>query len=92
MEAILPTSTFYEVVGNTISITSSYQEIQTNIQRIFIATFPGFSGVPYTAGDEVAKLDSVSDIYFNEMGELLINDIDSDKYSFDENGDLIYTE
>lgn len=91
---LINTRTNINVVGNDISIHTYYVEEEDFILEFFVPLEDTtVESVNFLAGDLGYTQVNNNDIFeINEDGELIVSSPNADKYSIDENGDLIYTE
>lgn len=85
----------YRVNGG-ISIFSYYWKLTTNFKFCKISEDAGsVDNITYEEGHELASIispDNNTDIWLTNSGNLMLKAIDSENYSIDTNGHLIYTE
>lgn len=93
-EKLINTRTDIATSGSSISIFTYYFKPAESYLQFFVPLTDGATGgVNFIAGDLGYTIENLSDIFsINEKGELIVSSIYADRYSIDENGDLIYTE
>lgn len=91
---LISTKTNVSIVGNNISIHTYYSEEEDFVLEFFVPLEDTtVESVNFLAGDLGYTQENNNDIFeINDKGELIVSSPNADKYSIDENGDLIYTE
>jgi len=91
---LISTKTNVSIVGNNISIHTYYSEEEDFVLEFFVPLEDTtVESVKFLAGDLGYTQENNNDIFeINDKGELIVSSPNADKYSIDENGDLIYTE
>jgi hypothetical protein len=80
--------------GGNITIYTYYWKKTINFISAFITQTTGmFNSIKHQEGYLlIEKEKGSSDMWLNKNGNLIIKDIEIDRYSIDEDGNLIYTE
>ena len=93
-EKLIPTRTNISTGNNRIEIFTYYLKPAESFLQFFVdLENKTREGVNFVAGDLGYQIENLSDIFsINGNGELIVSSIFAEKYSIDENGDLIYTE
>ena len=94
MKAVVPTFTEYSASNDLITIITYYQEgvLPDTILGVISDVDKVSNNVSVTQGDLYIKYKGVGITYdINTLGELILNSNDSDNYSLNEDGELIYT-
>jgi len=93
-EKLIDTRTDISTTGSNISIFTYYFKAQESYLQFFVPQIDGATGgVNFIAGDLGYTIENLGDIFsINELGELIVSSIYSEKYSINSEGDLIYTE
>jgi hypothetical protein len=91
---LISTKTNINVSGSSISIHTYYSEPTETFLQFFVPLADTTTGgVNFVGGDLGYTIENLTDLFeINQSGELIVSSIYSEKYSIDENGDLIYTE
>ena len=93
-EKLIPTRTNITTSGNAIEIFTYYFKPSESYLQFFVdMENKTREGVSFRAGDLGYTIENLGDLFeINANGDLIVSSVFADKYSIDENGDLIYTE
>ena len=93
-EKLIDTRSNISVTNNDISIHTYYFKASSTYLQFFTPLIGGNIGsINFIAGDLGYTIENIGDIFeINSEGELIVSSIFAEKYSINEEGDLIYTE
>lgn len=92
----IETKTIVETLNNLISITAIFDQSGSDVLSTFISeSVQVVNTIPFIEGELGISMNNYPneiDFEIDQDGNLIVIAEDAEKYSIDENGDLIYTE
>jgi hypothetical protein len=91
---LISTKTNVSFSGNQIFIHTFYSEPDEQYIAFFVPLVnQTIQGINFIGGDLGYTYENVNDIFeINNDGDLIVSGLNADKYSINDNGELIYTE